>query len=212
MQIARRKFLAGLGAAAASLPVHGLMTAVPAHGPSDSSTSSQKTGQAQVMTSPFRVAIINDEISQAFGRACEVAAREFGMRWIELRGTWNKNIVNLDAKEIAEALRIIEKFGLRVTDIASPLFKADWKGVRLSLSSASTAITKRISPLISRTKCWTEASNSRRPFKQIVYGASILGASMTRRPIAWGSTKSFGGSQQSGQETHYAAPGKRLRP
>src|ERR1700681_4949231 len=29
--------------------------------------------------SPFRVAVINDEISQDFGRACEVASREFGM-------------------------------------------------------------------------------------------------------------------------------------
>ena len=80
------------------------------------------------LDSPFRVAIINDEISQDFGRSCEVAAREFGMRWIELRGMWNKNIVNLDAQEIAEARRILTKYDLRVTDIASPLFKVDWKG------------------------------------------------------------------------------------
>lgn len=80
------------------------------------------------MKSPFRVAVINDEISQDFGRACEVAAREFGMEWIELRGMWNKNLLNLDAKEIAEARRILEKYKLRVTDIASPLFKVDWPG------------------------------------------------------------------------------------
>ena len=53
--------------------------------------------------SPFRVSVINDEISEDFGRACEVASREFGMQWIELRGMWNKNIVNLDAQEIVEA-------------------------------------------------------------------------------------------------------------
>jgi sugar phosphate isomerase/epimerase len=57
-----------------------------------------------------------------------VAAREFGMEWIELRGMWNKNIVNLDAREIAQAQRILRKYELRVTDIASPLFKCDWKG------------------------------------------------------------------------------------
>jgi sugar phosphate isomerase/epimerase len=78
------------------------------------------------MKSPFRVAVINDEISQDFGRACEVASREFGMEWIELRSLWNKNILNLDAKEVAEARRILEKYKLRVTDIASPLFKVDW--------------------------------------------------------------------------------------
>lgn len=80
------------------------------------------------MKSPFRVAVINDEISQDFGHACEVAAREFGMDWIELRGMWNKNILKLDSNEVAEARRILEKYKLRVTDIASPLFKVDWPG------------------------------------------------------------------------------------
>jgi L-ribulose-5-phosphate 3-epimerase len=80
------------------------------------------------MKSPFRVAVINDEITQDFGRACEVAAKEFGMDWIELRGMWNKNILKLDTKEIAEARSILEKNKLHVTDIASPLFKVDWKG------------------------------------------------------------------------------------
>jgi sugar phosphate isomerase/epimerase len=80
------------------------------------------------MKSPFRIAVINDEITQDFGRACEVAAQEFGMDWIELRGMWNKNLLKLDAKEIEEARRILEKNKLRVTDIASPLFKVDWEG------------------------------------------------------------------------------------
>ena len=80
------------------------------------------------MKSPFRVAVINDEISQDFAHSCEVASREFGMDWIELRGMWNKNLLKLDAKEIEEARRILEKFKLRVTDIASPLFKVDWPG------------------------------------------------------------------------------------
>jgi L-ribulose-5-phosphate 3-epimerase len=80
------------------------------------------------MKSPFRIAVINDELGQNFGRACEVASREFGMEWIELRGMWNKNILHLDATEVAEARRILEKYKLRVTDIASPLFKVDWPG------------------------------------------------------------------------------------
>jgi sugar phosphate isomerase/epimerase len=80
------------------------------------------------MNSPFKVAVINDEITQDFGRACEIAAHEFGMQWIELRGMWNKNLLKLDAKEIGEARRILERNRLRVTDIASPLFKVDWKG------------------------------------------------------------------------------------
>jgi len=80
------------------------------------------------MNSPFKVAVINDEISQDFGHSCEIVAREFGMEWIELRGMWNKNLLKLDAKEVEEARRILERFRLRVTDIASPLFKVDWPG------------------------------------------------------------------------------------
>src|SRR6202158_3050297 len=91
------------------------------------------------MNSPFRVAVINDEISQDFGRACEVASKEFGMGWIELRGMWNKNLLKLDAKEIDEARRILEKYQLRVTDIASPLFKVDWPGAPPSKFSPQPA-------------------------------------------------------------------------
>lgn len=91
------------------------------------------------MSSAFRVAVINDEVGQDFGRACEVIAHEFGLEWIELRGMWNKNLLNLDANEIAEARRILEKYKLRVTDIASPLFKVDWPGAPKSKFSPKAA-------------------------------------------------------------------------
>jgi L-ribulose-5-phosphate 3-epimerase len=80
------------------------------------------------MNSPFRVAVINDEIGQDFGHVCEIVSRQFGMEWIELRGMWNKNLLKLDSKEVGEARNILEKYKLRVTDIASPLFKVDWPG------------------------------------------------------------------------------------
>ncbi len=84
---------------------------------------------------PFRVAVINDEISQDFDHACYVAAHDFGLEWIELRGMWNKNITELDAAQTSEALAILAKYKLRVTDIASPLYKTDWPGAPLSKQS-----------------------------------------------------------------------------
>ena len=84
------------------------------------------------LKSPFRVAVITDEISQDFDHACFVAAREFGMSWVELRGLWNKNVMNLTSTEIAEAKRILKQHQLRVTDIGSPLFKVDWPGAPTS--------------------------------------------------------------------------------
>jgi len=104
----RRRFLAGMGA----------MTALTAVG-------RFSFGQS---TPPFRVSVINDEISQDFGHVCEVASKEFGLHWIELRSMWKKNIVSLDEKEVAETRRLLDKFQLKVTDIGSPLFKTDWPG------------------------------------------------------------------------------------
>ena len=89
--------------------------------------------------SPFRVAVINDEVTQDFEKACQIAAQDFRMEWIELRGMWNKNIVNLNDKEIADAKNILDKYKLRVTDIASPLFKADWPGAPKSKFSPKGA-------------------------------------------------------------------------
>lgn len=84
-------------------------------------------GVAKV-NSVFQLSVISDEISQDFGHALEVAANEFGLGFVELRGLWKKNIVNLDEKEIAEAKSLLAKYDLKVTDIASPLLKVDWPG------------------------------------------------------------------------------------
>jgi len=93
---------------------------------------SSQAVRAFAASCPFRVAVINDEIAQDFDHACSVAAKDFGLGWIELRGMWNKNLTALDANELGEAKRILTKYNLRVTDIASPLYKVDWPGAPLS--------------------------------------------------------------------------------
>src|SRR5437899_1018415 len=82
--------------------------------------------------SPFRVAVINDEIGEDFGRVLEIITKDFGLQWVELRSMWKKNVLKLDDKEIAEAKRLIKQYNVRVTDIASPLFKVDWPGAPMS--------------------------------------------------------------------------------
>ena len=111
----RREFLAGLGAVAAS-PLF-----------------TQHLFATVLTKSPFRIAVINDEISQDFGRACEVASG-FGMKWIELRGMWDKNIIDLDAQQITESLRLLKKY--------------DLAGVRLAVSikGARTRLVGKFSP------------------------------------------------------------------
>lgn len=103
MSSSRRGFLAGMGAVSA-------LAAVPrlSHTFADC---------------PFRLSVINDEISPDFDHACSVAANDFGLHWIEIRSMWGKNVTALNDDEIDRARTILDKYKLQVTNIASPLFK-----------------------------------------------------------------------------------------
>ncbi|HEY2931568.1 MAG TPA: sugar phosphate isomerase/epimerase family protein [Acidobacteriota bacterium] len=107
--MSRRRFVAGAGVLSAALPL-----------------------RIMANRSPFRLSIITDEISQDFAHALEVASKEFGCSWVELRGMWDKNLMRLDDKEVEEVGKIIEKFQMQVSCIASPLFKVDWPGAPVS--------------------------------------------------------------------------------
>jgi sugar phosphate isomerase/epimerase len=103
--ISRRTVLAGLGAAAAL-----------------------RIARVRAAASTFHVSILTDEIAPDFAHACEVAAREFGLGFVDLREAHGKNIMNWDAAQIADAKKVLERFGLRVACIASPVYKVDWPG------------------------------------------------------------------------------------
>ena len=115
--------------------------------------------------SPFKIAVINDEISQDFGHACEVASQQFGMEWMELRGMWNKNVVNLDANEIAEAQRLLKK----KATCASPISPArcskrigrvcqNQNSVRSTTSSAPTLLTTSRAKFLIAPSSWLRSS------------------------------------------------------
>jgi sugar phosphate isomerase/epimerase len=108
--LSRRSFLAGAGVTAATC------------------AASPFLSMAEASKSPFKITVINDEISPDFDHACYVASHDFGMNWIELRSMWGKNVMSLSEAEIDESKKILAKYKLQVTDIASPLFKTDWPG------------------------------------------------------------------------------------
>jgi L-ribulose-5-phosphate 3-epimerase len=95
----RREFLAGLGGMA-------LLPATP---------------------SSLKLGVINDEITQDLDHALAVA-REFGLQFVELRAMWNKNLMDLTEEEVKEARRLLTKYGVKVSDIASPFMKVDAPG------------------------------------------------------------------------------------
>jgi len=80
----RRNFLAAFGGAAASaLLCRSGSGAVP----------------LPAMSSRFKLSVITDEITQDFGHALEIASKEFGLAYVELRTIWNKNVINLDERK-----------------------------------------------------------------------------------------------------------------
>jgi L-ribulose-5-phosphate 3-epimerase len=104
LTLTRRDFL---GAALLAAPTWGL-SLVPAH--------------AARRALPFKLGVITDEISENFDEALDfLSAQSLG--FCEVRGMWNKNIMNLSPQELERAKQAIQKRRLRVSDIASPLFK-----------------------------------------------------------------------------------------
>jgi sugar phosphate isomerase/epimerase len=139
-RISRRSFLAATGMAAAACAIRPLI------------------GMASPSKSPFRISVINDEISQDFDHDCYVVAHDFGLSWIELRSMWGKNVTELSATQIDDAQKILAKYNLRVTDIASPLFKTDWPGApkspyssKADLHSAAETTFKEQDEILARS-------------------------------------------------------------
>jgi sugar phosphate isomerase/epimerase len=98
-----------------------------------------KSLRAAAGASPFKLSVLTDEIGQDLDHACLVASREFGLGFVELREVWSKNIMRFDAKEIEEARRLLGRYNLRVSAIASPVFKVDWPGAPKSTFSPKVA-------------------------------------------------------------------------
>jgi sugar phosphate isomerase/epimerase len=130
VRLTRRRLLAGIGLAGleAMLPTLATKSGM-------LSSSARSVTETGASTCPFRLAVINDEITQDFEKACQIVSADFGLEWIELRSMWNKNVTELDAKQLDDAQRILAAHRLRVTDIASPLFKTDWPGAPVSRQS-----------------------------------------------------------------------------
>ncbi|HLV11291.1 MAG TPA: sugar phosphate isomerase/epimerase family protein [Trueperaceae bacterium] len=77
----------------------------------------------------MELGIITDEVHKDFAVACEHAAR-WGLPLVEVRNVDGKNVVLLDDAEAEAAAATVERLGLRVSAIASPVFKSplDEKG------------------------------------------------------------------------------------
>ena len=81
----------------------------------------------------FQLGIINDEVSADFEEACR-HIRDWGLDLVELRTLWGKNILELSEDKLAEAEKTLTQYDLKVTAIASPVFKSPRDGQPVAAS------------------------------------------------------------------------------
>src|SRR6202521_2981993 len=105
MGYTRRSVLASLGLAGVGAVLPPLVRKAAA----SSLTESLASGETGAGPCPFRLAVINDEITQDFEKACQIVSGDFGLHWIELRTMWNKNVTELNAKELEDARKLLEE-------------------------------------------------------------------------------------------------------
>jgi len=72
--------------------------------------------------------VITDELSEDFDKALEFIS-EHSLGYCEVRELWNKNVTRLSQEELERAKQLIERNHLKVSEIASPLFKYHLPGM-----------------------------------------------------------------------------------
>ena len=78
------------------------------------------------MTKPFLLSIITDEVSQDPQQALALV-REFGFDGVELRSVWDHPVEELPEEQLLGLSERLKELGLKVSAIASSLFKDDWR-------------------------------------------------------------------------------------
>jgi sugar phosphate isomerase/epimerase len=87
-----------------------------------------------------------DEIDPDLEVQCQVLDR-LQIRYLEFRSAWETNVLDLDDAQVAEALRVLRKHGIRVSSIGSPIGKiniADDFGPHLRRMERAVWIAKQL--------------------------------------------------------------------
>jgi sugar phosphate isomerase/epimerase len=72
----------------------------------------------------FGISAVTDELSQDFASALDRIA-SFGIRHVEIRTLWGKNVVSLSEQEATAARALLDERGMRAILLNGPIFKCD---------------------------------------------------------------------------------------
>ena len=77
---------------------------------------------------PFNLGIITDEITEELDQALDFITH-YSLGYCELREMWQKNLMALSPAELRDAKALIVGHALKVSDLASPIFKYELPGM-----------------------------------------------------------------------------------
>lgn len=69
----------------------------------------------------FDLCVITDQVSMDLEYSLQYL-QDLGVEWIEIHALWDKNIEELNEKEVEKAVSLVEKYGMRVSNISGTLF------------------------------------------------------------------------------------------
>jgi len=75
-----------------------------------------------------KLGIITDELTDDFEKALDFISSQ-SLAYCEVRQLWKKNVLKLSQEELERAKHLIEKHRLKVSEIASPIFKYHLPGM-----------------------------------------------------------------------------------
>jgi sugar phosphate isomerase/epimerase len=75
-----------------------------------------------------RLGVITDELTEDFEKALDFTS-EHALGCCEVRELWSRNVVRLSQEELERAKQLIERHHLKVSEIASPIFKYHLPGM-----------------------------------------------------------------------------------
>jgi sugar phosphate isomerase/epimerase len=81
------------------------------------------------VTSQANLGIVTDELTQDLGEALAFLT-SYGLRWCELREVWGQNVIGLPQTDLDRAKEALAQYNVRVSGIASPIFKWNLPGMR----------------------------------------------------------------------------------
>ncbi len=70
----------------------------------------------------FKLGIITDELTEDLEQALDFISK-YSLGYCEIRQLWHKNIMNVSQEELERAKKLLEERRVKVSDIASPIFK-----------------------------------------------------------------------------------------